>query len=257
MRGLEGKVVVVAGGGSGIGAATARRLGEEGAHVVVGDLDPATAMATAQGITANGGRAIAVEFDLADEASVVGLRDRAVAEFGGLDGWHNNAASTSDDTMGRDLVDDAVTLPIDAWDGVFGVNLRGFWFGIRAAVPALVERGGGAIVNTSSDAAFHGAANLAAYSSSKAGMLALTRHVATRWGKDGVRCNVVSPGFILTESLLEAFDQPMLDSALAGANSPRLGQPGDIAAAVSFLMSDDGSWINGQTLNINGGGVMR
>jgi NAD(P)-dependent dehydrogenase (short-subunit alcohol dehydrogenase family) len=72
-----------------------------------------------------------------------------------------------------------------------------------------------------------------------------------------VRCNVVSPGFILTESLLEAFDQPMLDSALAGANSPRLGQPGDIAAAVSFLMSDDGSWINGQTLNINGGGVMR
>jgi NAD(P)-dependent dehydrogenase (short-subunit alcohol dehydrogenase family) len=257
MRGLEEKVIVIAGGGSGIGAATARRLAEEGAHVVVGDIDPSSATATAQAINTSGGRAIAVEFDIADPAAVEHLRDRAVEEFGGLDGWHNNAASITDDTMGRDLVDDAVTLPIDAWDGTFSVNLRGFWLGIRAAVPALVERGGGAIVNTASDAAFHGAPNLAAYSSSKAGMLALTRHVAARWGKDGVRCNVVSPGVVLTEALLEAFDQTMLDRALAVTNAPRLGRPEDIAATVTFLMSDDGSWINGQALSVNGGGIMR
>jgi NAD(P)-dependent dehydrogenase (short-subunit alcohol dehydrogenase family) len=205
----------------------------------------------------NAGRAIGVEFDLADEASVQHLRDRAVEEFGGFDGWHNNAASVTDDSMGRDLVDDALTLPLEAWDRTFDVNLRGFWFGVRAAVPVLLDRGGGAIVHTASDAAFHGARNLAAYSSSKSGMLALSRHVAARWGKEGIRSNVVSPGFVLTDALIASFDQSMLDGALAVTNSPRLGRPEDIGATVAFLMSDDGAWINGQAVNVNGGGVMR
>ncbi len=257
MQGLQGKVVVIAGAARGIGAATASRFAEEGARVVVGDLNEAGAVATAAAITASGGTAIGVGFDLADESSVNAPAATAADHFGGIDGWHNNAASVGADTMGFDLEADALTRSLDAWDGTYAVNARGFLLGIRAAVPHLLARGGGAIVNTLSDGAFSAVPNLSASNSSKSAALELTRHVAARWGKDGIRCNAVSPGFVLTDSLLANIPAQVVEGALQRTSSPRLGRPGDIAAAVAFLMSDDGAWVNGHVLHVNGGALMR
>jgi NAD(P)-dependent dehydrogenase (short-subunit alcohol dehydrogenase family) len=257
MRGLSGKVFVIAGGASGIGAAAARRLAEEGASVVVGDINGPAASETASVITSNGGAAIAVAFDSADEGSVHDLLRASVREFGGIDGWHNNAADTSAATVGVDLDHDATSVPIEVWNRTFAVNLTGYLFGLRAAIPALLERGGGAVVNTASDGAFAGLPNLASYNASKAGVLSLTRHAAARWGREGIRCNAVAPGFTLTDSMRENMSPDALDRVLASVPSVRLGEPADTAAAVAFLLSDDAAWVNGQVLSVNGGAGMR
>ncbi len=122
----------------------------------------------------------------------------------------------------------------------------------------MVGRGGGAIVNMSSAAAFQGEPTRPAYVASKAGIGALTRHVATRWGREGIRCNAVAPRFTATEAIRSAPQWPDLERAALGRmHSPRVGEPADIAAAVAFLLSDDGAWINGQVINIDGGTILR
>ncbi len=252
MRGLSGKVAVVAGGASGIGRATVLRLGEEGAHVVVGDLNHLGAVETA----AEAGEAIAVEFDISVEASVAGLFTAAVEEYGGVDLLFNVAADLSAATLRRDT--DAVDIDLEVWDRTFAVNLRGFLLTTRVAVPLLLERGGGVIVNTMSAAAFMGEPQRPAYAASKAGVGALTRHVASRWGKDGIRCNAVAPGLVLTEAVRSGpHFAEMEKTVLKGVRSPRLGEPEDIAAMVAYLMSDDAAWINGQVFGVDGGTLLR
>jgi NAD(P)-dependent dehydrogenase (short-subunit alcohol dehydrogenase family) len=253
MRGLESKVAVVAGGGSGIGAATAARLASEGAAVVVGDLAGDNATKTAEEISGRGGRAIAVQFDIADEASVVDLIAATVEEFGGLDLLHANAADLSPDNVGRDS--DAVSVPLDVFDRTIEVNLRGHLLCTRHAIDRMLERGGGAIVYTSSAAAFIGEPQRPSYGIAKSGINALARHVASKWGKQGIRANAVAPGLVLTRAISE--DSPIREWALKSTRSPRLGQPEDIAAAVAFLMSADGEWINGQVLSVDGGATLR
>lgn len=200
MRGLSGKRIVVCGGATGIGAATAKRLAEEGARVVVGDVNVVGAEKTAAGIAAAGGTALAAEFDLADAASIEALMARAVAEFGGLDGVFNVGADTSPDTIGGDT--DLLGMDAGLWRHTLDVNLVGYAHSCRAAIPLLLDQGGGAIVNTSSGAALVGEAVRPAYAASKAGINALTRHVASRWGKEGIRCNGVMPGLVLSEILM-------------------------------------------------------
>lgn len=154
MRGLQGKTVVIAGGATGIGAASAERLAEEGAAVVVGDVNLAGAEATAKGIVEAGGSALAVEFDLADENSIRALADRAVAGFGGLDGLYNVGADLSAQNLGRD--GDLLDMDPAVWRRTHEVNLLGYALTARAVLPHLLSRGGGVIVNTTSNAAWGG-----------------------------------------------------------------------------------------------------
>jgi NAD(P)-dependent dehydrogenase (short-subunit alcohol dehydrogenase family) len=253
MHRLKDKAIIVAGGGSGIGAATALRLAAEGASVVVGDLSHERADAVARLIIANGGRAIGTAFDIADEASVRTLVDSAVDAFGGLDGIHVNAADL--EAVLHDT--DAVTVPMVIFDRTVAVNLRGHLLCTRLAIPLLLERGGGSIVYTSSGAAAMGEPSRVAYAITKNGLHALLRHVASRWGKDGIRANAVAPGLVVTDAVRRALPDEALAQVLAITRSPRLGTPDDIAAAVAFLMSKDGEWINGQVLSVDGGVTMR
>jgi NAD(P)-dependent dehydrogenase (short-subunit alcohol dehydrogenase family) len=251
---LADKVAVVAGGATGIGAATAARLGAEGALVVVGDVAAEAAQRTAEAINGDGGTAVAVPFDLADPDSVAHLIATAVDTYGGVDALFSVGADMSAIRGDSDVVD----IDLDLWDRVMTVNLRGYVAAMKYAIPQMLVRGGGAIVNMSSAAAFQGEPARPAYATAKAGIGALTRHVAARWGKEGIRCNAVAPGFTATEAIRSAPQWPELEaSALKRIRGPRVGEPDDIAALVAFLLSDEGEWINGQIVNIDGGTVFR
>jgi NAD(P)-dependent dehydrogenase (short-subunit alcohol dehydrogenase family) len=248
MRRFDDKVIIVAGGATGIGAATCRRLAEEGAMVVVGDINADAAKATAEAV---GGTHL--RFDISRENDCRALAQHAIDEFGGIDGLFNVAADTSKDTLGRDSASDLLTVPLDVWQRTLDVNLTGTLLMTRSVLPALLERGGGSIVNTLSGLVFYGDRIRPAYLASKGALIALTRHVATRWGKEGIRCNAVAPGFVMTEQVERNVSQQERDHVLAVNRSPRHGRPEDIAATVAFLLSDDAEWINGQMHLVNGG----
>jgi NAD(P)-dependent dehydrogenase (short-subunit alcohol dehydrogenase family) len=253
MRGLQDKVVVVAGAATGLGAASARRLAGEGAKVVVGDVNLAGAEETAAAITADGGRAVAARFDISDDASVQELIASAVSAYGRLDAVHINAGAM--DAVSKDT--DVVDIDLEIWDRTVAVNLRGHMLVTRHAVPRLLDAGGGAIVYTSSIASFAGEPKRPAYAATKAGINALARHVASRWGRDGIRANAITPGLILTPEIRDGAPPEMLTSMLRRTRSPRHGEAGDVASMVAFLLSDEGSWINGQVVNVDGGTVLR
>ncbi|MDT7791218.1 MAG: hypothetical protein QOD59_654 [Mycobacterium sp.] len=188
MRGLEGKVALVAGAAPGnIGAATAIRLAQEGTSVVAADLNEAAARAVADEIQALGGKAIARSFDITDEASYRELVDDTVKEFGRLDGLFNVAADLSPATLSQDT--DVLSVSLDVWRHTIDVTLSGYMYGIRHALPIMIDQGGGAIVNTMSTTVWMGEETRVAYQSAKAALYGLTRHTATLGGKHGVRCN--------------------------------------------------------------------
>jgi NAD(P)-dependent dehydrogenase (short-subunit alcohol dehydrogenase family) len=254
LRGLAEKVAVVVGGATGIGAATAARLGEEGCRVVVGDVAVDAAERTVQRIVASGGTAAHVTFDLAEPDSVANLIDSAATTYGGVDLLFNVGADMSTIRSDTDVVD----IDFDVWDRVMAVSLRGYLAAMKYAIPAMLGGGGGAIVNMSSAAAFQGEPARPAYATAKAGIGALTRHVASRWGKEGIRCNAVAPGFTATEAIRSVPQWPQLEAgALKRIRGTRVGDPDDIAALVAFLLSEEGAWINGQVVNIDGGTVLR
>jgi len=255
MRGLQGKRIIIAGGATGIGAAAAERLAAEGAALVVGDINLVGAQKTAERITAAGGKALAVEFDLADGASIQSLVDYAMSELDGVDGLYNVGADLSPKTLARDM--DLLEMDPAVWRRTFEVNLLGFALTCRAVIPLLLGHGGGVIVNTSSGAAFGGEPTRPAYAASKAGINALTLYIASRWGKDGIRCNGVMPGLVMTETVRGQADTQLQALALQAARSPRLGEPDDLAGVVAFLFSDDAEWISGQVWSICGGMSLR
>jgi NAD(P)-dependent dehydrogenase (short-subunit alcohol dehydrogenase family) len=255
MRGLHGKVVVIAGGATGIGAASAHRLAAEGARVVVGDVNREGAEDTAQSIRDAGGEARSFAFDIADEASSGDLIRFAATELGGIDGLFNVAADLRAETLGRDT--NLLDVPIEVWQRTLAVNLTGYLYTMRHALPALLERGGGAIVNTISGLVLNGDPQRPAYGASKGGVVTLTLHVASRWGKEGVRCNAVAPGMVLTDNSLRNISPEEREEVMGRVRSPRLGKPDDLAAMVTLLMSEDGEWINGQVIAVNGGTGLR
>lgn len=252
MRGLKGKVAIVAGAAPGnIGAATAIRLAEEGTAVVAADLNEAAARVVVDQIRAAGGRAAARSVDIADEASYKELVDFTVTDFGGLDGLFNVAADLSAGHFGKDT--DVISVPAEVWEHTIAVTLTGYMYGIRHALPLLIERGGGAIVNTSSSSVWMGEIAHVAYQTAKSGLVGLTRHTASLGGKHGVRCNLLAPGLVLTTTALKATSESFRQEILALVRSPRLGVPEDVAAMVAFLLSDDGAYVNGQTILVDGG----
>jgi NAD(P)-dependent dehydrogenase (short-subunit alcohol dehydrogenase family) len=252
MERLKDKVIVIAGGGTGIGAGTALRLASEGARVVIGDLSGERAESVAVRIRERGGTAVGCAFDVTDEPTVARLIATAVEQFGGLDGMQVNVADLV--IHRRDV--DALELDLAVFDRVIAVGLRGHLLCTRYALPPMLARGGGAIVYTSSAAAFLGEPKRVSYAMAKSGVHALMRHVASRWGKQGIRANAIAPGMVPTEANWGA-PPARFEGALRGTRSTRLGKPEDIAAVVAMLMSADGEWINGQTLSVDGGATIR
>lgn len=251
MRGLAGKIGIVAGGGRGIGAATARRLAEEGASVVIGDIMGDWAEETAASIRAAGANAIGVRLDGTSAASQAEIVAKALAEFGGLDIYHSNLAGGTEGDI------DALNCPEEVLDKSFAINTKSHFLATQAALPSMIERGGGAIIYTSSGAASGAAPWQVAYPMTKNAIHPLARHVAAKWGKHGIRANVICPGLVLTEAVKQHLTAEYVERAQKALPHTRLGQPCDIAAAVAFLASDDGAWVNGQVWHVNGGAQMR
>jgi len=255
MRGLKDKTFLIAGGATGIGAATAKRLAGEGAYVAIGDINIAGATATADQIDKSGGHAIAVEFDLADTQSVQNLVNRTIKEFGQIHGLHNVGADLSDHNLGRDTT--ILDTDMDVWQRTLDVNLLGYVRTIRAVLPHLLEQGGGSIVNTSSGAALGSDPQHVAYGASKAAVNHLTRHVAVNWGKHNIRSNGVMPGLVMGETQERQNDTQLQQAFLMFGKTTRLGKPDDLAAITTFLLSEEAEWITGQVWYIGGGSHLR
>lgn len=251
MRRLEGRVGIVTGSGKDIGEATARRLAGEGATVVLADIAIGNAEAVAASIRAGGGQAWAMRLDLAEEDSIRAVFRAVASRHGRLDFLHNNAADTRTEQMGADMA----LLDMDAavWDRAFHVNTRGTMLMTKHALPAMIAQGRGAIVNTSSGAALRGDLYGPAYAASKAAINSLTQYTATQYGKQGIRCNAVSPGMIVTEGAKAVVPQAQLDRIQTHKLTPHLGEPNDIAAAVAWLVSDDARFVTAQVIVVDGG----
>lgn len=251
MRGLGQKVGVVAGAGRGIGAATAKRLAVEGAKVIVGDIEGDWAQAVAGEIRNSGGKAIGVRLDGTSPESQKAIVEAAIAEFGKLDFYHSNLAGGTEGDV------DALDCPLEVLERSFAINAKSHFIATQAALPAMLERGGGCMIYTSSGAASSGSAWQVAYPMTKNAIHALARHVASKWGKNGIRANVICPGVVQTEAVKIHMTEEQVEAALARIPHSRLGLPDDIAAIVAFLASADGEWVNGQVWHVNGGMQMR
>ncbi|PWJ03574.1 oxidoreductase [Streptomyces sp. NWU49] len=243
-RRFEGYGVLVTGAARGIGAATARRFAEEGARVLVADLDPAEAERTASALRDRGLGAEALACDVSDRTSVEAAVAYAVDTFGSLDVLVNNAAHCTPD-MPR-FEDE----PEEEWAADLDVTLTGAYRCCRAALPHLAASGRGAIVGIGSVNGFQDFGNHA-YSAAKAGLVSLTRTLAGHAGPRGVRVNLVAPGTIRTRAWVGRDED--IEEARRLYPLGRIGEPEDIAAAVAFLASRDASWITGTTLVVDGG----
>lgn len=251
MARFDGMVAIVLGGADNIGGATAAMLARDGARVVVGyhsNVDGAER--TLAEIAACGGEAIAVQVDQAREDQVSGMVRTAVDAFGKINVLINNAAS-----VGRSQDQDLDIVNMDAayWDAVMAVNLRGPMLACKHCIPHMMVAGYGSIVNTGSGAAFRGDSVRSAYASSKIGLHALTMNVATAYGKHNIRCNLVSPGLVLTRTVREMLDPASIASFSAQNLVPFVGEPDDIAHVSCFLASSAARYITGQVIAVDGG----
>lgn len=241
---MAGKVVIVTGGSSGIGRATAIAFAREGAKVVIAARRVNEGEAVVKQIVEAGGEAIFVQTDVTQAKEVQALVDRALEQYGRLDCAFNNAGSGK----GIRLID----LTEEDWEQEIAVNLKSVWLCLKYQIPALLKTGGGAIVNMASQGAILGVPNYTAYGAAKGGAAALTRAAAAEYASEGIRINSVSPGAVETELWANA-PAGMLEQVAAGIPMQRVGQPQDIAETVVWLCSDAAGFITGQNVAIDGG----
>lgn len=246
MNRFAGKVAIVTGGASGIGAAVCERIAAEGGRVAIADLNGERAAALAKEI---GSAAFAVQCDAGDEASIRDMVEATVEHFGELHVLHNNAADLSAAVQLGDT--NAVDIDMAVWDRVMNVNLRGYLVGCKYAIPHIAKSGGGAIVNTASGAGLQGDIGRIAYGTSKGAIMTLTRYLATQHAHQNIRCNAIAPGLVLTPALQAA--DPGLLSVLRRHTLSDFGKPEEIASMVAYLASDEARYVTGQIFPIDGG----
>jgi NAD(P)-dependent dehydrogenase (short-subunit alcohol dehydrogenase family) len=239
---MNGKVALVTGASRGIGAAVARAYAGAGASVVLAARDTEALERVAHDI----GNALVVPTDVTDEGSIVNLVERTLQTFGRLDVACNNAAHG--DHMPTLLAD----LPVERFDAALAVNLRGVFLGLKHEIPAMLQTGGGAIVNMSSTAGHHGVSGLADYVATKWGLEGLTRAAALDYAAQGIRVNAIAPGPILTEGLAQVGPAAQ-EMAAKAMPMQRIGQPEEVAAAALWLSSDESAFVTGTTVIIDGG----
>ena len=246
---LDGKRLVITGAGSGIGRATSLLAAEEGASVLAVDLAESVEE-TAAAIREAGGRALSVQADVSNEEAVRSFIDRAVSEFGGLDGIYANAGIGGG---GKPMLE----LTVEDWQRTLGVNTIGVFLAVKHAVPALKASGGGAILCTASVAGLRANAGGVDYSASKAGVISIVQTVAYQLYGEPIRINAICPGLIQTGMTKPVFDQAegrgRLDRIGQVNPTRRFGQPREIAEMACFLLSDRASYVNGQAIPVDGG----
>jgi len=249
---LAGRVALVTGSAHGIGKAYAQRLAQEGASIVVADLDGTAATAVAAELAGAGFKAVGVEVDVSDPASTEAMGRRAVESFGKVDILINNAAMFSRVPMSRVPFEQ---LEVGEWDRMMAVNLRGIWLVCRAVVPQMRANKYGKIVNISSSTVWERTPTRIHYVTSKAGVIGFTRTLAAELGPDNITVNCVAPGSTLSEE--NPSEQTVQFRSLAAKNRtlPRLQKPEDLVGAIAFFASPDSDFITGQTLVVDGGSV--
>jgi NAD(P)-dependent dehydrogenase (short-subunit alcohol dehydrogenase family) len=246
---LEGEIALVTGSTSGIGKAIATAFAAEGARVVVTGRDETRGTAAVDAIMGAGGQAAFHAADLADEAACVHLVSATVEQFGHLTVLVNNAVgSTVDETDGA-----VAQVTTSSWEASLRVNLTAPMWLARAAIPHMIEAGHGSIVNVSSRAAERASPGLAAYIASKGGLNALTRSIAVDYARSNIRCNTISPGYVLNERRDADLSEPRR-FRLEGMHLTRLGEANDVAYAAVYLASRESEFVTGVNLAVDGGG---
>jgi NAD(P)-dependent dehydrogenase (short-subunit alcohol dehydrogenase family) len=250
---LDGKVLLITGGGSGIGRATAVCVAREGAKVMIGDYVPEGALKTVAMIRETGGSADCIATDVSLPGQVEAMVAKTLAAFGRLDCAFNNAGIAG--AAGADTAN----YPEEAFDQVIAINLKAVWLCMKCEIPQMLKVGGGAIVNTASAAGLVGLPGACAYVAAKHGVVGLTRTAALEYAQKNIRVNCVCPGFVRTPMLERGLDTGRLSVEQINAWEPvgRMGTPEEIAESVLWLMSDAASFVTGHAMSIDGGYVAR
>jgi NAD(P)-dependent dehydrogenase (short-subunit alcohol dehydrogenase family) len=246
---LDGKVALITGAGSGMGRCAAELFAREGARIVVADFDEGHGAEAVAAIEGAGGEAVFSKVDVSDSGQVEATIRIAMERFGGLHVLYNNAGIFPADDGG------AIETPESTWERVMDVNLKGVWLGCKHGIPAMLDSGGGSIVNVASFVAIMGAATAQiAYTSSKGGVLAMTREIAVEYARQGIRANSLCPGPIQTPLLEELMSDPARrERRLVHIPMGRLGKAEELARAALFLASDESSFMTGSQLVVDGG----
>ena len=247
---LQDKVTIITGGGGGMGRVAAQLFAAEGARVVVAEYGDAAGQETVELVTKAGGQATFVRADVSQEGDARAMVDHALATYGRVDCLYNNAGIMPEK-------DHSVTdTDVDTWDAVMAVNVRGVYLGCKYAIPAMIEAGGGSIINIASFVAILGCSvPQDAYTASKGAVLSLTRSLAVQFGPHGIRTNAICPGPVETPLLMDWLvkDEEAKRIRLARNPTGRFGKPEEIVHMAVYLASDESRWTNGASLVVDGG----
>jgi len=250
---LKDKVTIITGAAHGIGKAYARRFAEEGAHVVIADIDAAGGEAAAKAIIDSGGSAWARATDVRSLPNLQGLMQETVNKFGRVDVLLNNAAIYVTQKLWKGPVED---LDLDEWDRVIEVNLKGVFLCSKAAIPIMKQQRAGKIINIASGTFFSGSGNMPHYTTAKGGVVALTRVMARQLGEYGINVNCMTPGSTMSEENVSAEVLKRREGSMDKRAFRRIETPADIVGTALFLASSDSDFVTGQLLVVEGGGVM-
>ncbi len=248
---LSGRTVIVTGGGKGIGKVYAEEFAKVGARVVAADIDAEAAKAVAGALAEAGCEALGLGVDIVDEEATAAMAQATLDRFGAIDVLINNASLMS--VLPRRSW---LEIPVEEWDRVMAVNLRGMFLCCRAVFPAMKSRGHGKIVNISSSRIWEGAPNRLHYTTSKAGVIGFTRALSREVGEFGITVNALTPGITQSETQVASSSGNYLASRIAGRAIERVQVPDDLVGAVMFLSSTASDFMTGQTINVDGGKSM-